>query len=77
MFLRARENICGQSLSKNQIYSGLRRVESKFKVGDNVMLKSHPIFHLVKAFSAKLTAGWRSPFVVAEQLSPVNFIISR
>lgn len=70
MFLRARENMYHQS-GMNKLKYDLRREESKFKVGNEVMLTSHTISNLDRAFSVKLAARWRGPFVIREQLSPV------
>ncbi|PIK54937.1 hypothetical protein BSL78_08146 [Apostichopus japonicus] len=74
MFTLARENMRRQT-KKNKIGYDKKRQEVKLKLGDRVLLKSHPLSNLSKAFSAKLAPKWRGPYVVKTQLSPVNFVI--
>ena len=71
MFAQARSNMRRQN-SVNKTRYDKRRAEVRLKVGDRVMLRSHPLSNLRKNFSAKLAPKWRGPYSVKESLSPVN-----
>ena len=74
MFENARKNMKNMISKNKKAYDQKRSVVS-IKIGDNVLLKSHPLSNLKKNFSAKLAPKWRGPYKVLSQLSPVNFAI--
>ena len=45
-------------------------------VGDRVMVRTHPISDARKHFAAKLAPRWNGPFVIEQQLTPVNFSLA-
>ena len=57
---------------RKQHYDKGRRV-AKLKIGETVMLKTHPQSNAKKHFAAKLAPRWCGPFTVLEQLTPVNY----
>lgn len=51
------------------------RSEVRLKVGDRVLVKTHPISNARKHFSAKLAPRWAGPYVIVQRLTPVNFFL--
>ncbi|KAJ8045686.1 hypothetical protein HOLleu_08736 [Holothuria leucospilota] len=74
MLAKANENMRRQNI-KNKLAYDEGRSQPCIKVGDKVLLKSHPLSNLKRKFSAKLAPSWRGPYKVIEQLSPTNFCI--
>ena len=74
MFETAKRKMARQAICNKAYYDGSRS-QVKFKKGDKVLLKSHPLSNLARKFSAKLAPKWRGPYHVISRQSPVNFII--
>lgn len=73
-FAQARANMVKQN-KRNKLLYDCKRAGVGLSVGDQVMLRSHPLSNLRRNFSAKLAPKWRGPYVIRESLSPVNFCI--
>ncbi|KAJ8042561.1 hypothetical protein HOLleu_09334 [Holothuria leucospilota] len=50
-----------------------KRSSVQFKVGDQVLLKTHPQSDADKSFAAKLAPRWEGPYTLEEKLNNVNF----
>ena len=67
------ENNRQQAVKNSKRNYNKSRDECHVKVGDEVMVKTYPLSNASRNFSAKLAPRWTGPFVVQEQLTPVNF----
>ena len=74
MFSSARQSMQKRNKT-NKIAYDKKRSMSNVKVGDSVLLKSHPLSNMKRNLLAKLAPKWKGPYKVVAQLSPVNFHI--
>ena len=61
-----------QAQERRRKYYNQRRRPADISAGDHVMLQTHPQSDARKHFCAKLAPLWKGPYIVKENLTPVN-----
>ncbi len=61
--------------AKQRHYYILRRKQAKYKEGDLVWVRTHPLSKADDGFMAKLSPKWKGPAKVCKCLGPVNYTI--
>ncbi len=69
-----KENV-QRAQAKQRHYYILRRKQAKYKEGDLVWVRTHPLSKADDGFMAKLSPKWKGPAKVCKCLGPVNYII--
>lgn len=72
----ARENLEVARLEQTLQYNKGRR-QVKYRVGDLVLRRTHPLSDAARGFCASLADRWDGPYRVSEQLTPVTYRLER
>lgn len=61
---------------RRKVYADQSKRDSDFKMGDQVLVKSHNLSDAAKGFSSKLSPRRDGPYILSKKLSPTAFVLS-
>jgi len=71
-----RDNIAEAQITYKEYYDKFHK-EVRFKIGQKVLVRTHPMSDADKGISAKLEPKWEGPYVIESKITDVSYSVKR